>query len=104
MHNCKNKLEGKTYLIPKYIEYTVPVSEKQMIGQIPYGTVVHGSNSDTITVAIWWTDHDRYRTDIDIHLNGRNGSFGWNSCYRNDANVLYSGDMVTADPYASEAF
>ena len=105
IHNCKNKLAGKTYLIPEYIEYTAPVSEKQMIGQIPYGTVVHGSNSDTITPAIWWTDHDRYRTDIDIHLNGRNGSFGWNSCYRNDsAKVLYSGDMVTADPYASEAF
>jgi len=107
MHNCKNKLEGKTYLIPKYIEYTVPVSEKQMIGQLPYGTVVHGSNSDTITPAIWWTDQDDYRTDIDIHLNGKNGSFGWNSNYRytgNDAKVLYSGDMVTGDPYASEAF
>lgn len=107
MHNCKNKLEGKTYLIPKYIEYTVPVSEKQMIGQLPYGTVVHGSNSDTITPAIWWTDQDDYRTDIDIHLNGKNGSFGWNSNYQyagNDAEVLYSGDMVTGDPYASEAF
>lgn len=107
MHNCKNKLEGKTYLIPKYIEYTVPVSEKQMIGQLPYGTVVHGSNSDTITPAIWWTDQGDYRTDIDIHLNGKNGSFGWNSNYRyagNGAKVLYSGDMTYADPYASEAF
>lgn len=88
MHNCKNKLEGKTYLIPKYIEYTVPVSEKQMIGQLPYGTVVHGSNSDTITPAIWWTDQGDYRTDIAIHLNGKNRSFGWNSNYRyagNDA-------------------
>ena len=105
IHNCKNKLAGKTYLIPEYIEYTAPVSEKQMIGQIPYGTVVHGSDSDTITPAIWWTNHDKYRTDIDIHLNGRNGSFGWNRCYRNNsAKVLYSGDMITADPYASEAF
>lgn len=107
MHNCKNKLEGKTYLIPKYIEYTVPVSEKQMIGQLPYGTVVHGSNSDTITPAIWWTDQNDDCTDIDIHLNGKNGSFGWNSNYRyagNDAKVLYSGDMTYADPYASEAF
>lgn len=107
IHNCKNKLEGKTYLIPEYIEYTAPVSEKQMIGQIPYGTVVHGSNSDTITTAIWWTDQDDYRTDIDIHLNGKNGSFGWNSSYRyagENAKVLYSGDMTYADPYASEAF
>lgn len=107
MHNCKNKLEGKTYLIPKYIEYTVPVSEKQMIGQLPYGTVVHGSDSDTITPAIWWTDQDDDRTDIDIHLNSKNRSFGWNSNYRyagENAKVLYSGDMTYADPYASEAF
>ena len=107
LHNCKDKLAGKTYLIPKYVEYAAPVSEKQMIGQLPYGTVVHGSNSDTISPAIWWTDYEGYRTDIDIHLNSKNGSFGWNSDYRRvnkNSNILYSGDMTSADPYASEAF
>lgn len=105
LRNCKNKLAGKTYLIPEYIEYAAPISEKQMIGQIPYGTIIHGSNSDTISPAIWWTDHDGLRTDIDIHLNSKNESFGWNCYYRdNEARVLYSGDMTEADPYASEAF
>ena len=107
LHNCKDKLAGKTYLIPKYVEYAAPVSEKQMIGQLPYGTVVHGSNSNTISPAIWWTDYEGYRTDIDIHLNSKNGFFGWNSDYRSvnkNSNILYSGDMTSADPYASEAF
>ena len=89
------------------IEYAAPVSEKQMTGQLPYGTVVHGSNSDTISPAIWWTDYEGHRTDIDIHLNSKNGSFGWNSDYRRvnkNSNILYSGDMTSANPYASEAF
>lgn len=100
-----NKLAGKTFLIPDYVEYPVPISEKQMIGNLPYGTVVHGTkDSKTITPAIWWTD-DRDRVDIDLHLINANEHFGWNASYRSgDRKILHSGDMTSADPYATEAF
>ena len=105
MSKNANKLVGKTFLIPDYVEYPVPISEKQMIGNLPYGTVIHGTkDSKTITPAIWWTD-DNDRVDIDLHLINANEHFGWNASYRNgDRKILYSGDMTSANPYATEAF
>lgn len=103
MHN-KNKLKGKTYLIPSYIDYAVPVSEKQFIGTIPYGTIVHTTKTDTITPAIWWKNY-KGRTDIDFHLINATQHFGWNDSWRSaNKDVLYSGDVTSADPYASEAY
>lgn len=105
MNKNANKLVGKTFLIPDYVEYPVPISEKQMFGNIPYGTIIHGTkDSKTITPAIWWTD-DNDRVDIDLHLINANEHFGWNAGYRSgDRKILYSGDMTSADPYATEAF
>ena len=45
------------------------------------------------------------RTDIDLHMNSKNDSFGWNSAYRGrDGEILYSGDMTDATHGAAEAF
>lgn len=104
MNKNANKLAGKTFLIPDYIEYPVPISEKQMIGNLPYGTVIHGTKGDTITPAIWWANVNG-RVDIDLHLINATEHFGWNAGYRSDdRKILYSGDMTSADPYATEAF
>lgn len=100
--NTANKLVGKTFLIPKYIDYAVPVSNKQCIGNFPYGTKLNFGENDSITVAIWWQDY-QYRTDIDFHLCSANEHFGWDGDYRSE-NILFSGDMTSADPYASEAY
>lgn len=104
MNKNANKLAGKTFLIPDYIEYPVPISEKQMIGDLPYGTVIHGTKGDTITPAIWWANVNG-RVDIDLHLSNATQHFGWNAGYRSDdRKILYSGDMTSANPYATEAF
>lgn len=101
----KTKLCGKTFLIPTYVDYAVPVSEKQMIGNIPYGTIINSGTKNFITPAIWWTNHNGRRTDIDFHLSNATIHFGWNGSYRSTSrNVLYSGDMVNASDYASEAY
>lgn len=98
------KLAGKTFLIPDYVEYSVPISEKQMIGNLPYGTIVHGTKGEVITPAIWWKNTDE-RVDIDLHLINATEHFGWNAGYRSgDRKVLYSGDVTDADPYATEAY
>ena len=104
MNKNANKLVGKTFLIPDYVEYPVPISEKQMIGNLPYGPVINGTKGDTITPAIWWANVNG-RVDIDLHLISANEHFGWNAGYRSDnRKILYSGDMTSADPYATEAF
>lgn len=104
MSRNMGKHTGKLFLIPGYVDYSVPISEKQMIGNLPYGTVIHGTKGDTITPAIWWTNVNG-RVDIDLHLISANEHFGWNGCYRNDGRkVLYSGDITSADPCATEAY
>ena len=103
--NMSKKLDGKKFYIPNGVDYKAPVSEKQMIGNIPYGTTVSADpNLKAITAAIAW-DNYKVRTDIDFHLQSATASFGWNSSYRSSSrDILYSGDMTDATNGATEAF
>lgn len=101
----RGTLKGKTFFIPSYINYAVPYTEKQFIGIIPYGTKITCPAEKAFTVAIAWENYKGNRCDLDLHLSGLKGSFGWNSSYRGDENeILYSGDMTDATNGASEAF
>lgn len=101
----RGTLKGKTFFIPSYIDYAVPYTEKQFIGTIPYGTKIKCPAEKAFTVAIAWENYKGNRSDIDLHLSGLKGSFGWNSNYRGkDNQILYSGDMTDATNGASEAF
>lgn len=102
---CKEKLKGllndvykgKVFYIPENVEYVVPVSEKQMLDTIPYGTkIILPEDGKAICIGGHWVNQDR-RIDLDFHLNSMSGSFGWNSGYRsNDNGILFSGDMTDA--------
>ena len=106
------RFKGKKFYIPKTVHYKVPVSEKQMIGSIPYGTTIEPEEKgDTLCISIAWENFEGHRTDIDLHLQSVNGCFGWNSNYRSDDTgnsrftrdeVLYSGDMTDATNGATE--
>lgn len=97
------KLASKIFFIPSYINYCAPVSEKQFIGNIPYGTKFSFPN--TVSLGIFWENYKNKRTDLDLHLTTPSGSFGWNaSCRNEERTVLYSGDMTDATNGAAEAF
>lgn len=101
----QHTLDGKTFYIPSYIHYAAPVSEKQMLGDIPYGTLLEAPQSGKFSAAICWDNYKGRRTDIDLHMNSKTSSFGWNSAYRGrDGEILYSGDMTDATYGAAEAF
>lgn len=100
-----NTLKGKTFYIPSYINYAVPYSEKQMIGNIPWGTSLNITPNKPIVGAIAWDNYQGIRTDLDLHLSGKTHSYGWNTGYRGGENeVIYSGDMTDATDGAVEAF
>ncbi len=100
-----NKFKGNIYYIPEYISYATPISEKQFIGCIPYGTKVDGGDNAELTAAIHWENYRGERTDLDLHMSSATEQFGWNSSYRReDRQVLYSGDMTDAKNGAVEAF
>lgn len=95
---------GKTYLLPSYIKYAVPITEKQFIGNIPYGSrvdLIKGRN----VLAIHWNNYKGHRTDIDLHFGSITRQYGWNSMYRSDdRGIMYSGDMTDATHGAVEAY
>lgn len=110
----KDTVAGKTFYLPYYVDYAVPVSEKQFVGNFPWGTTFSGEGSafepaDT-TVGVQWVNpsEDEY-VDLDLHaFTADNHHFGWNAAeyYSADQRCVYSGDMTNAPAPngAAEAF
>lgn len=100
---CKIKLD-------KSINLTVPKSEKSFIGDIPLGSWIDLTHSDTI-IGIYWREEDGL-VDLDLSAIDNNGDkIGWDRSYYNEGkSVIFSGDMTRAIPeatelmYASEGF
>lgn len=79
--------------IPEFIEYKVPTSEKQFVGQFPNYTTVTTTNSDMV-VGVQWYNNDS-RVDIDMSAYNYMSKVGWNGVYQN-SELLFSGDMTDA--------
>lgn len=96
----EKNVKDKTIYIPEYIDYGVPTSEKQFIGEFPYGTTIK-LKSDMI-VGVHWK---KSNADLDLSSLDMQGKIGWDSAYRRN-DILFSGDMTRApEPHgASELF
>lgn len=88
-------LRDKVFVLPDYIDYAAPVSEKQFTGNIPWGTRITAALNGAYTTGVHWFDH-KVRTDIDLHLNSATEHYGWNGGHRDGANLIYTGDQTAA--------
>jgi hypothetical protein len=97
---------GKTFFLPAYISYAAPYSEKQMMGDIPYGTRIMTGQDGAFTAGIHWVNEKDCRIDLDLHMRSKKEHYGWNGGFRLDGEVLYTGDQTDApEPNgAAEAF
>ena len=88
---------GKKVYLPNYIDITVPTSEKQYIGYLPYGTSIQVPRLNDMIVGVHWKNFDNERIDLDIHTMNMNQSFGWNTGYRSETgDIAFSGDVTDA--------
>lgn len=85
----------------KGINIAVPTSEKNFVGDIPFGSYVN--IADHAMIGIYWRNAWGTR-DFDLSMTDIKGNkIGWNSAYYSDKqDVVYSGDMTNADPEATE--
>lgn len=91
-----NKYKNVVFVMPEYIEYTVPTSEKQMVYTYPWGTRIKVPGEGGYTMGMHWFDQHNQRVDLDLHMNGINGAhIGWNAGYYSSY-ATYSGDMTAA--------
>lgn len=95
------KLQGKTFLLPDYIDYRIPSSLKRLISGVPEGTTITFPENTPFTVGVHWENKPateklpEYRVDLDLHANSLHNQIGWYSNYKNK-NVAYSGDVTDA--------
>lgn len=108
-NTLRKTIGGKSFYIPENIVYALPQSEKQFVGNIPWGSCVK-TGHDAVTVGVSWFNQGRNgeeRVDLDLHCFTPTQHYGWNSAYTNGgAEVIYSGDMTNAPlpNGAAEAF
>jgi hypothetical protein len=97
IEDIKTALNGKIVLLDENIEYGLPISRKQSMGQLPFGTKVT-MDSDRISSGIFWKN-SWGATDLDLSTVDENGNrTGWGrySYLSNDQDIKFSGDMTYA--------
>lgn len=98
------KKKACTIKLPVGVDIALPTSEKSFIGNYPLGTSFDFLDADNI-VGINWKCEDG-ASDLDLKLIDVNGNqYGWNAAYKNTNNsIVFSGDMTSANPQATELF
>lgn len=91
--DLKDRVEGKKFLLSKYVQYAVPTSEKNFIGNIPMCSKI--SATDNFSFGIHWFNLPNNRVDLDLHAESKNIHIGWNCDLRNSA-AIHTGDVTNA--------
>jgi hypothetical protein len=100
-HIVRKMPKVESVSLPKGIDLAMPTSEKNFIGDIPIGSTVDCSENNTM-VGIYWRNGWGAR-DLDLHCATIEGNtIGWNASYYKDKEIVFSGDMTSANPEASE--
>ena len=90
-----------TVRFPENIELAAPTSERQFVGNVPFGSAYRLRSNNLI--GIYWRNEWGTR-DFDLWLTVSDGRrLGWAANHKDDG-LLFSGDMTDADPEATEIF
>jgi len=107
MESLINNLKKKGYgtirvKLPTNIRLAIPTSEKTYVGNIPFGSYIIPSKSNSIFGINWFGSDGAEDLDLS-YMNKHGNKIGWNSNYHNSENsIIYSGDMTSARPEACE--
>lgn len=91
-------LNGVKVYIPSNVKYALPVSEKMMLGGIPFGTRI--SSDEPLCSGIYWKN-EWGATDFDLSGVSPYQRIGWDAKWKGA--VQYSGDVTDA-PYGAMEF
>ena len=96
-------LKDKNILLDEKVHYGLPVSRKQTLGSLPFGTEV-SVDSDQISSGMYW-ENDWGSRDLDLSTIDKEGNrTGWGHCsgYDQSNPITFSGDLVDARDGAME--
>lgn len=95
-------LNKKTIILDRHVDYGLPISRKQTLGNLPFGTIIT-PDGDQISSGIYWENAWGAR-DLDlssVNLGGFRVGWGAMSGY-NNTDVIFSGDITHAEKGAME--
>lgn len=109
-------LRRSTILLDPNVDYGLPISRKQAMGNLPFGTRVRGTEIKKLSAGIYWHNdfgkdnlewQSFYTKSIDLDLSaiddkGYHTGWGSYSGYSKDNPVVFSGDVTDATHGASE--
>lgn len=101
IRRVSNNVKDKVVYIPDNINYSLPQSEKQFVGNIPFNSSVDFDKNRGFLVGIHWTNikdgNRESRVDLDLKLLSNKYQIGWNCYYRNENDkLLFTGDVTDA--------
>jgi hypothetical protein len=98
-------LRGQGILLDEHVDYGLPISRKQALGNLPYGTTLSVARDRRISFGIYWRN-EWGASDLDLSAIDDSGErIGWGravSYGRED--VTFSGDVTDARNGACEFF
>lgn len=103
------RLKRKKILLDPVVEYGLPISRKQTLGNLPYGTKVRSSGEKKeLSAGVYWRNEwGSENTSIDLDLtaideNGERTGWGGYQAYSHNGKITFSGDMTDATNGATE--
>lgn len=97
--SIKECIGDNTIYVPNGIDYKLPQSEKQYVGNIPFGSSITLDKQSLVFGIHWNNVKDEKgverRVDLDLHLNSNQYNIGWNGSYKDDE-IIFTGDMTNA--------
>lgn len=88
-------LKNKNVFIPNNVNYALPATEKQFVGNFPVGTNI--SVKDNMVFGCHWFNTNERIIDLDLSLISADSKIGWDSHYKSEDNkILFSGDVTSA--------
>lgn len=95
--------QSKKVYIPDGVEYALPTSEKQFVGEVPnFSTIEVESGDRHLLIGVYWKNNNFSYVDYDLSAQSiSGGKVGWNSEWKNNG-LTYSGDVTDAPKGAAE--
>lgn len=92
-------IKDKTFYIPDNVNYAVPTSEKQFVGEFPEGSYIEIPRENAMVIGVHWYNLDNERVDLDLKMMNLTNSYGWDAQYLSEdgsADIVFSGDITDA--------
>ncbi len=93
--DVSKNVKCKKIFYPEIINYTLPATEKQFIGNFPNGSYV--KTTDDMIVGINWFNVGNFMVDLDLKMTSDGEMIGWDGNYKTkERGVMFSGDITSA--------